>query len=49
MAETELILNNVTEDEYEAAGSKFVTFPPGAKEGDIEYRKKEVRREETLR
>jgi len=28
----------VTEEEYQTAGSKFITFPPGAKVGDVEYR-----------
>ncbi len=28
----------VTEEEYQSSGSKFITFPPGAKKGDILYR-----------
>ena len=30
----EIMLPGVTEEEYHTAGSKFVTFPPGAKVGD---------------
>ena len=37
MADQEFILP-VTEEEYEAGGSKFIAFPPGAKVGDIQYR-----------
>ena len=32
--EQEFILGEVTEEQYEKAGSKFVTFPPGSKVGD---------------
>lgn len=32
----------VTEDEYRTAGSKFVTFPPEAKVGDVQFRAVEV-------
>ena len=35
--EQEFILP-VTEEEYESAGSKFITFPPGSKVGDVQYR-----------
>jgi len=35
--EQEFILD-VTEEEYESAGSKFINFPPGAKVGDVQYR-----------
>ena len=35
--EQEFILD-VTEEEYESAGSKFITFLPGAKVGDVQYR-----------
>lgn len=41
MADQEFILP-VTEEEYEAGGSKFITFPPGAKAGDVAYRNVEV-------
>jgi len=41
MAEQEFILS-VTEEEYEAGGSKFITFLPGAKVGDVQYRDIEV-------
>lgn len=37
MADQEFILP-VTEEEYEAGGSKFITFMPGAKVGDVQYR-----------
>ena len=30
-------LPGVTEEDYESAGSKFVTFPPDAKVGDVRY------------
>jgi hypothetical protein len=40
VAEQEFILP-VTEEEYEAGGSKFITFPPGAKVGDVQYREVE--------
>ena len=33
MAEQEFILGGVTEEEYEIAGSRFVTFPPGSQIG----------------
>jgi len=32
----------VSEEEYKKAGSKFVTFPPGAKVGDVEERDIEI-------
>lgn len=32
-----IILPGITEEEYDKAGSKFITFPPGAKVGDITY------------
>ncbi len=35
--EQEFILE-ATEEEYESAGSKFITFPPGSKVGDVQYR-----------
>jgi len=41
MADQELILP-VTEEEYETAGSKFVTMPAGAKVGDSVYLDVEV-------
>ena len=31
-----------TREDYESSGSKFITFPPGAKVGDIEYREVEI-------
>ena len=31
-----------TEEEYQRAGSKFITFPPGAKVGDVQFRIVEV-------
>lgn len=35
-------LPNVSEDEYNLAGSKFIAFPPGAKVGDTEFRNIEI-------
>jgi hypothetical protein len=32
----------VTKEDYDTAGSKFVTFPAGAKIGDVQYRNVEV-------
>jgi len=32
----------VTEEEYQRAGSKFITFPPEAKVGDVQFRAVEV-------
>ena len=37
-----IILPDVTEEEYNASGSKFVTFPAGTKTGDIQCRKIEI-------
>jgi len=34
----DLIIDNVSEEEYEVSGSKFITFPAGAKKGDTQYR-----------
>jgi len=33
---------DVTEEEYQNEGSKFITFAPGAKVGDVEYRDIEI-------
>lgn len=33
---------DMTEEEYEREGSKFITFSPGAKVGDMEYRDIEI-------
>ena len=38
----EYILSDIGEKEYREAGSKFITFPPGAKAGDVEFREVEV-------
>jgi hypothetical protein len=37
----EFILKTTKED-YDAAGSRFITFPPGAKAGDLQYRQVEI-------
>jgi len=36
------IILDITEEEYEKEGSKFITFPPNAKVGDLEYRDIEI-------
>lgn len=38
----QFLLDQVTEEEYETAGSKFITFPPGAQVGDSQFRTVEV-------
>ncbi len=38
MVGPEFILD-IDQEAYEQAGSKFITFPPGAKKGDVQYRK----------
>ena len=37
MADIEFMLP-VTEEDYTSSGSKFITFPPGSKTGDVQYR-----------
>ncbi len=37
-----IMIPGVTEEEYDTAGSKFITFPPGARVGDMEYRDIEI-------
>lgn len=37
-----IALPKVTEEEYKLAGSKFITFSPGAKVGDTEFRDIEI-------
>lgn len=38
----EFILDGLSEEEYQKAGSKFISFPPAAKVGDWEYRDIEI-------
>lgn len=42
MVEDEGYLLDIDEEEFDLAGSKFITFPPGAKVGDVVTRKIEV-------
>ena len=42
MAEEPKLVLPVDEDEYNKAGSRYVTFPPGAPVGAVEYRDAET-------
>jgi len=42
MTEDEGILLDIDEESFDAAGSKFITFPPGAKVGDMQSRRVEI-------
>lgn len=42
MAEDEGIILDIDEEEFDKAGSKFISFPPGAKVGDMQSRLVEV-------
>lgn len=42
MVEEEGILLDIDEEDFDQAGSKFITFPPGAKVGDMQSRLVEV-------
>lgn len=38
MGDADFILDKVSEEEFDKAGSKFITFPPDAKVGDMQFR-----------
>ena len=42
MVEDDGILLDIDEEEFNTAGSKFITFPPGAKVGSMQSRKVEI-------
>lgn len=38
----QFVLKDINKKEWDTAGSKFITFPPGAKPGDIQIREVEL-------